>query len=129
MPLRQNAQASSAETRARGFCTRRFISQPYITICWMSSAARRWLEILHLDLSNSVSDESAVCYLAWDLDRSAPAPEDTEVLELRWLAFADALALALGGEITDAISVATLLRIDHMRLQRKLPPTLAAAMA
>ncbi|HSE76645.1 MAG TPA: DNA mismatch repair protein MutT, partial [Alphaproteobacteria bacterium] len=92
-------------------------------------AARRWLEILRLDLSNSVSDESAVCYLAWDLDRSAPAPEETEILELRWLAFSDALALALGGEITDAISVATLLRIDHMRLQRTLPPALAAAMA
>ncbi|HSE77626.1 MAG TPA: NUDIX hydrolase [Alphaproteobacteria bacterium] len=91
--------------------------------------ARRWLEVLRLDLSNSVSDESAVCYLAWDLDHSAPAPEDTEVLELRWLAFTDALALALDGEITDAISVATLLRIDHMRLKRKLPPALAAAMA
>ena len=91
--------------------------------------ARRWLEILRLDLSNSVSDESAVCYLAWDLDRSTPAPEETEILELRWLAFADALALALVGEITDAMSVATLLRIDHMRLQRTLPPELASALA
>ncbi len=91
--------------------------------------ARRWLEILRLDLSNSVSDESAVCYLAWDLDRATPSPEETEILELRWLAFADALALALVGEITDAMSVATLLRIDHMRLQRTLPPELASALA
>ena len=40
-PWRQNSQASSAVTRVRGFWTRRFMSQLYITVCWISRAARR----------------------------------------------------------------------------------------
>ena len=40
-PWRQNSQASSAVTRPWGFWTKRFMSQPYMTVCWMSRAARR----------------------------------------------------------------------------------------
>lgn len=56
-------------------------------------------------LSNSVSDEEAVFYLATDLTEGLPQPEGTESLAIRRLPFTEALAMVQQGEITDALSV------------------------
>ena len=72
--------------------------------------ASRWRLMLHMELSNSVSDELAFIYLATGLSFGAPAPEDTEQLTLRRLRLVDAIAMALDGRITDALSVAALMR-------------------
>ncbi len=71
--------------------------------------AERWEKILDLHLSNSVSDEKAVIYLARDLQFGEAAPEDCEQLVIRKLPFSEALRMALDGEITDAMAVAGLL--------------------
>lgn len=39
--------------------------------------ASSWLEILRMDLSNALSDEHAIRFLAWDLEQRAPEPEET----------------------------------------------------
>ncbi len=80
---------------------------------------------LSLDLSNSLTDEHAVAFLAWDLVAGAPAPEETEQLAVRHVGFADALDMALEGEITDAISVAALLKLDVLGRRRLLPSAVA----
>jgi 8-oxo-dGTP pyrophosphatase MutT (NUDIX family) len=67
--------------------------------------------LLELDLSNSVSDEHAYLYVATDLSFGEAAPEDTESLTLRKLPFDEAYAMALDGRITDAMSVAAILRL------------------
>jgi 8-oxo-dGTP pyrophosphatase MutT (NUDIX family) len=86
--------------------------------------ARHWQEIQRLHLSNSVSDESSVAYLAWDIEEGEAAPEEEEELQVRRLPFAEALAMARRGEITDAISVGALLSIALMALSGELPPPL-----
>jgi 8-oxo-dGTP pyrophosphatase MutT (NUDIX family) len=77
--------------------------------------AARWHEIARAHLSNSVSDEEAVCYLATGLRHGDAEPEGTEELRVRWVPFAEALAMALDGRITDALSVVALQRVALMR--------------
>jgi 8-oxo-dGTP pyrophosphatase MutT (NUDIX family) len=77
--------------------------------------AGRWREVARAHLSNSVSDEEAVCYLATDLEHGPAQPEGTEQLQLRWLPFAEALAMIDDGRITDALSIVALQRVALLR--------------
>lgn len=72
--------------------------------------AREWQELLTLHLSNSVTDEKAMVFIARDLYPGTQALEPTEDIEVKRLPFSEALAMVLAGEITDAISVAAILR-------------------
>lgn len=73
--------------------------------------ARHWRELMRLHLSNSVTDEAAVIYVATDLYATMQNLDATEDIEVRKLPLSEAVAMALSGEITDAISVAALLRL------------------
>jgi 8-oxo-dGTP pyrophosphatase MutT (NUDIX family) len=77
--------------------------------------ARDWRELGRLDLSNSVTDEEAVLFVAHDLRHGQASPEPTESLTVRWVPFDEALAMTRDGRITDAISVAAIL---HVALDR-----------
>ncbi len=88
--------------------------------------ARRWQEVLRLDLSNSVSDEEAIVYLAWDLEAGEAEPEETEELALREVSFDEAYQMAAEGGIRDAISVAALFRIKLMAAEGRLPAEILA---
>jgi 8-oxo-dGTP pyrophosphatase MutT (NUDIX family) len=77
-------------------------------------SAGRWQEILRAHLSNSVTDEAAVAYLATELRPGVARPEGTEQLRLRWVPFAEALRMATTGEITDALSVLAIQRVALM---------------
>lgn len=92
-------------------------------------SAQGWAEVLRMDLSNSVSDEEAICFLAWDLTQGTARPEDTEQLQIKRLPFADALAMAWRGEITDSMSVAALLKIELMARRSELPAAVARLIA
>lgn len=76
------------------------------------------MEIQRMHLSNSVSDELAIIYLAQDLTEGSSAPEETEDLQVLKLPFTRALEMVLAGEITDSISVAAILKV-HMMLTNK----------
>ncbi len=88
--------------------------------------ALTWREISRLHLSNSVSDEAGIIYLATDLRHGAAAPEETEALGLRRLPAAEAYRMAQRGELTDSMTVAGLYRLRLMALEGELPPALAA---
>jgi 8-oxo-dGTP pyrophosphatase MutT (NUDIX family) len=60
-------------------------------------------------LSNSVSDEVAYVYRATDLTPGPSAPEGSERLEVRLVAWADAWSMLQRGEITDSMTVIALL--------------------
>jgi 8-oxo-dGTP pyrophosphatase MutT (NUDIX family) len=81
-------------------------------------SARRWQEIARTHLSNSVSDEEAVCFLAVELELGPAEPEGTELLQVRWVPFAEALAMTTDGRIMDALSVLALQRVALMRQER-----------
>lgn len=78
-------------------------------------SAVEWTEIMHLHVSNSITDEEGVVYLAENLTEGEPDFEETEDIEIRKMPLAEAIAMVNNGEITDAISIAALLRIAAIR--------------
>ena len=74
-----------------------------------------------MHLSNSITDETAHCFLAWGLEQGEATPEETEELQLRRVPFAEAYAMAMRGDITDAIAVASLLKVRLLALEGELP--------
>ena len=76
--------------------------------------AGRWTELLRLHTSNSVCDEAAVLYLAQELSEGVQQLEATEDIEVRRLPLREAIEMALDGRITDALSVAALLRLQPL---------------
>ncbi len=83
-------------------------------------SAKLWTEIQRFHVSNSVSDELGVIYLARELDFTATAPDETEVLELRKLPFDDGLRLVENGEITDSLTIIAYLKVSQLRKNNKL---------
>lgn len=75
-------------------------------------SAARWSELMRLHTSNSITDEIGIVYVAEDLTEGEQSLEETENIEVRKLTLVEAIALARAGKITDAISVAALLRLD-----------------
>jgi 8-oxo-dGTP pyrophosphatase MutT (NUDIX family) len=84
--------------------------------------------ILEMDLSNSVTDERAICYLATGLSAGVRAPEPVEVLQSRVTPFAGVLEDVVAGRIRDAMTVAAVLRAYHMLKTSALDPALARVM-
>lgn len=82
--------------------------------------AEEWQEILRMHLSNSVTDELAIVYLARRLKQGEAQPEDTEQLQVRRVPFEEAYRMVCTGEITDAISVSAILRVKLMLLDGEL---------
>jgi 8-oxo-dGTP pyrophosphatase MutT (NUDIX family) len=74
--------------------------------------AEKWTPLLELHLSNSVSDEYGVAYLAEELRQGQARPEETEQLQVRRVPLSEAVRMVLEGEITDALSMLALLRAD-----------------
>lgn len=81
---------------------------------------------LELDLSNCISDERAVAFLAWELEPGPPEPEDGEELSLQRLPYPAVLEMVLKGEITDSISVAAILKVAALASLGRLPAPLQA---
>ncbi len=79
--------------------------------------AAGWREIGRFHLSNSVTDEAGVLYLATGLTQESAAPEATEDLAIRWVPFGEAVAMTLDGRITDAIAILGIQRVALERLR------------
>lgn len=92
--------------------------------------AAEWREIMRTQLSNSVTDERMVGYLALGLSeaRAAHAADDTEAIVLARVPFHEALDAAIAGQLPDMLTVAMLLRGHHMAVEGSLPGALARAM-
>jgi 8-oxo-dGTP pyrophosphatase MutT (NUDIX family) len=71
--------------------------------------ASNWTEILRLHTSNSITNEIGIVFRATGLTQGDTSFEETEDLTVRKLPVAEAVRMAMEGEITDAISVAALL--------------------
>lgn len=73
--------------------------------------ANSWTEIQRIHLSNSVSDELGIIYLAKELSFGKSSPEESEELSVKKLPFEDAFQMVMNGEITDSLSVAGILKL------------------
>ena len=79
--------------------------------------AGRWELLGRGHLSNSITDEATAMFLATDLEpvASGANPEPTEELALRWVTLSELDALIDRGEITDGLTLTTVLRFKLRR--------------
>ncbi|ADM08434.1 MutT/nudix family protein [Parvularcula bermudensis HTCC2503] len=81
--------------------------------------ARHWTELGQVDLSNSVSDERAFFFLAWELGQGKTAPDPDEVLETKRVPLAEVIQMCLAGEIRDSLThLMILTAVTKARLNR-----------
>ena len=81
--------------------------------------AKEWEPILKLHLSNSVSDEYSIIYLARQLEQHTAMPEETEQLIIKKIPFEEAWKMVEDGLITDAMSVAAFQKVKWMLTKNK----------
>ncbi len=67
--------------------------------------ARQWMPLTQFDISNSVTDERAVCYFAWELSQGPSAPEPSEALTIKRISFKDLFEMVMSGDITDSLTI------------------------
>lgn len=77
--------------------------------------AETWTELGRLHLSNSVCDEVGYMYLAEKLTFGESEPDDTEILQLKKIHLSEAIEMVMKSEITDSLSVATLLKVARIK--------------
>ena len=66
---------------------------------------------MRLHLSNSATDELAIVYLAKNLSFENSEPEESEILQVKKIHINSAYEMVCKGEITDAISVAAIMKV------------------
>jgi 8-oxo-dGTP pyrophosphatase MutT (NUDIX family) len=81
--------------------------------------ASRWTTIARLHTSNSVTDEEGFVFLAEGLEHGEVEPEETEDLRLWKLPLTEAVQMVMNNQITDAVSVAGLLKAEKVLASRQ----------
>lgn len=77
--------------------------------------AMEWRELARAHLSNSVTDELAILFVATGLTEGVATPDGTEQLERRWVPFTEVLEMTLDGRISDAMTVIAVERLALIR--------------
>ena len=73
--------------------------------------ADHWQELMKLHTSNSVTDERGLVYIARGLTQGETEFEEAEDLLIQKVSLDEAIERVMSGEITDAISVAGILKL------------------
>ena len=76
--------------------------------------AHSWAPLMEMQLSNSVTDEHCIVFIARQLEQHHSAPEETEQLVVKKIPFEAAYRMVGEGTIIDAISVAAILKVKLM---------------
>lgn len=92
-------------------------------------SARNWLHVMSFRPSPGLTNEQGSVFLAWNLEEGPRDLDPQERIEVRRLPFAQALALAERGEITDLGTIATLLKVRRMADLGELPDEVASRLA
>ena len=90
-----------------------------------------WAALQRIHLSNSISDEVAINFLAWDLRpvRGGATPETTEAdLVSARVPFVSVLERVLAGDITDSLTASMVLLVEVLRGRGGLPAPVAHAL-
>lgn len=82
--------------------------------------AAHYRPILEMDLSNSVSDERAIVYLATGLSQGEAAPEETEELKVRKMRLEEVYEMVERREIRDSLTVAAVYKMMLMKARGEL---------
>jgi 8-oxo-dGTP pyrophosphatase MutT (NUDIX family) len=85
-------------------------------------SARHWRELGFVDNSNGSTNDTAHMFLATGLQTGVATPDPEEQVTLSWMPFGQAVAEVLAGSITEAVSVAAILKVDALRRQGTVIP-------
>ena len=83
-------------------------------------SAYQWEEIARIEKSASVIKETCHIFLARDLERGKPEPEEGEDIELVKLSLKEAATKVMSGEINNASTMIGILILDKLRSEKKL---------
>lgn len=83
--------------------------------------AEHWAPLTQFDISNSVTDERAVCYFAWGLVQGRAAPEPSEALTIKKVSFKDLFEMVMSGEISDSLTIVMVQTAFLMALRGEAP--------
>ncbi|MEM9739047.1 MAG: NUDIX hydrolase [Pseudomonadota bacterium] len=92
-------------------------------------SAAHWAPLIEFDVSNSVTDEQSVCFLAWGLSSGPSAPEASEDLSHKRVAFSDLVAQCLDGQIRDGLTLVMALSAEAKARRGELPADVAGYLA
>lgn len=76
--------------------------------------AAKWTQIARIHTSNSVTDEEGFVFLAQELTPGETSWDETEQLKIKKLPFSEVIEMVMRNEITDAISIAGILKAARM---------------
>lgn len=82
--------------------------------------AKKFEKIVEMDLSNSVSDEKAIIFLATQLEAGESSPEETEQLSIRKVTLEEAYSMVEKNEIRDSLTVAAIYKMMLLKFAGKL---------
>ncbi len=92
-------------------------------------SADHWVELSRTAVSNSVTAEWAVGFMACGLSEGEPHREGSEAdMVVKRLPFHQAHLMAMSGDITDAFSIIMLSKADYLARTGALPDAVARAM-
>jgi 8-oxo-dGTP pyrophosphatase MutT (NUDIX family) len=77
--------------------------------------AAHWTPLGTLEASIGVTTDTQWLFLATGLTKGASTPDPDEQLATRWVPFAAAVRMVLSGEICEAASTASILKLDALR--------------
>lgn len=86
--------------------------------------AAHWLRLFDASVSPGSIDQRTECFVAWGLHSGDPHPEPEEQLLQRRVPFAEAVSMALVGEISSFGSIGLLLGIQTKLMRGELPAEL-----
>jgi 8-oxo-dGTP pyrophosphatase MutT (NUDIX family) len=81
--------------------------------------ASTWRVVLEHSLTNSISDEVGIVFLATGLTPGEPSPEATEEIDVRLVALDEALAMIDRREIHDAVTQLGLFAVARERVRQR----------
>lgn len=90
--------------------------------------ARSWAPLSSFDISNSVTDEKAVCFLAWDLEEGEASPDPSEALTIKRVSFKTLLEMVMSGEIRDSLTIVMTLTAYAKALRGEAPAPISDCM-
>lgn len=82
--------------------------------------AKHWQQVIEMYLSNSVTDEHCFVFVAKGLTQHESMPESTEKLHVKKLSFNEVYNMVLQNEITDALSIAAILKTKLLISEEKI---------
>lgn len=81
--------------------------------------AGKLTKIMEIHTSNSITDEMGTVYLAEKLTEGLTEFDDTEDIAVKHLPFLEVVNMVVNGQITDAISVAAILKVAYQNMIKR----------